>query len=221
MTPISTTLAVSRSAGVVTVVMDWSGRCGVLGPEVAVELAGMLRRIAVDPRTGAVVLTGVGHVFAAGRDDLPEIDLLAEVIRRSPVPVVAAVQRVCIGAGLAVALACPRRFVAHDAILCPTPGAADRGAAHRLLLEDLGLDAARRLTSSGVMNAAILVEWGVDVQVVPAEDLLALAQEEAYALRARAVNSSPSPRPPSPQRRRARRTVWAVPDTRTTRETTR
>lgn len=209
MTSTSTNLAVSRSAGVVTVVMSWSGQRGVLGPEIAVELAGLLLEVAADPGAGAVVLTGAGDVFAAGRDDLPEIDLLVDVIRRHPVPVVAAVQRACIGAGLAVALACRRRFVADDAILCPTPGAADRGAARQLLLEELGPDVARRLLSSGVVGATSLADWGVDVQVVPAGDVLALAQEEAYAFSPRPLVASPGPRPRS---RRATRTMWAVPE---------
>ncbi|KRB80114.1 hypothetical protein ASE01_01010 [Nocardioides sp. Root190] len=218
MTSRSNDLAVSRSAGVVTVVMNWSGQRGVLGPELAVELSGVLLEVAADSAARAVVLSGVDDLFAAGRDDLPEIELLVDVITRHPVPVIAAVQRACIGAGLALALACPRRYVAHDAILCPTPGASDRGAARQLLFEEVGPEVGRRLLSSGVIDPASLAEWGVDVRVVPAGDVLALAQEDAYAVSARPVIALSRP---LPRRRRSTRTMWAAPDARTVGEAAR
>ncbi|WP_162261052.1 MULTISPECIES: enoyl-CoA hydratase/isomerase family protein [unclassified Nocardioides] len=200
-----------RDSGVVTVVMNWAGHRGVLGPELAVELAGLLLEIAAETDAKAVVITGVGDVFAAGRDDLLEVELLIDVVRRHPLPMVAAVQRACIGAGLALALACDLRFVAADAILCPTPGAGKRGAARDLLVEEVGTDAAQRLLGLGAVEPRALVEWGVNARIVPTSDVLGFAQEAASAAPERPA--SPSRGALASRRRGSLRSVWPVPAT--------
>lgn len=209
MTSTTSNFVITRDSGVVTVMMHWAEQRGVLGPEVAVELSGLLLEIASEPDAKAIVVTGAGDVFAAGRDDLLEIELLVDVVRRHPLPVIAAVPRACIGAGLALALACCERFVAMDAILCPTPGSGKRGAARELLVAEVGPDAAHRLLGLGAVEPRDLVEWGVNARIVPASDVLAHAQEAAYAAPDRLAAARRTA--PASRRRGSLRSVWSVP----------
>ncbi len=83
-----------------------------------------------DNATRVIVLSGAGSIFCAGGDlkelgrgeesDL-QIDLaigeVVEEIRNLPVPVIAAVEGACIGAGVDLLLACDLRVMAEDAFL--------------------------------------------------------------------------------------------------------
>jgi len=81
---------------------------------------------AVDRDASAVVLTGAGAVFSAGAD-LDELsgtvaDLgideatgeATQALRSCPLPVLAAIEGACVGAGVDLALACDVRVVADD-----------------------------------------------------------------------------------------------------------
>ncbi len=83
-----------------------------------------------DSTTRVIVLNGAGSVFCAGGDlkelgrgeesDLQidaAIEEVVEIIRNLPVPVIAAVEGACLGAGVDLLLACDLRVVAEDAYL--------------------------------------------------------------------------------------------------------
>ena len=142
-------------------------RRNALDPALADELARALDEAACDPGTRAVVLTGAGGDFCAG-GDLGSFDelhdarayrhvshrltALIESVERLEKPVVAAVDGVVTGAGLALALACdwrigtPRTRVLfrEGAVgLVPTHGGVTR------LVKLLGLARARELLLGG------------------------------------------------------------------------
>lgn len=214
MTASGSNLVVSRDEGVVTVVLDWAGHAGPIGADLADRLTDLLIEIATDTEARALVITGSGDVFATGRDDLPEIARLVSVLRAFPLVTVAAVQRVCIGAGLAVALACRHRLLANDAVLCATPGTGSGGTARELVYDEIGPDAGQRLLSLGAVDSAVLVAWGVDAVIVPGSDVLSSAQEVAIRGSApaggRVTGVEASPDPAVPMRKAAvRRSVPA------------
>ncbi|KRA30005.1 hypothetical protein ASD81_20160 [Nocardioides sp. Root614] len=204
-------LAVSRDEGVVTVALDWSGHAGPIDARLADRLTDLLIELATDPAVRAVVITGTGDVFATGRDDLPEVARLVAVLQAVPFVTVAAVQRVCIGAGLALALACRHRVIAGDAVLCATPGTGSRGTARALVYDEIGPDAGQRMLGLGAVEPAALVAWGVAATIVPGHLLLARAQETALRGTPPAGICTTMPPRKAPSRRAtAPRNVWPI-----------
>jgi len=159
--------------------------------------AAVARLVAAPPRRGLVV-TGEGRSFCAGADikaaphytpaDWAEVARLADraftALPLLPVPTVAALNGHALGGGLVLALACdvrlattlPARFglpeVAHD-IAFPV-------AALALVRENLAPAVQRDLVLSGrVVGNAAAVELGLVDALVPAQELLARAQEMA------------------------------------------
>src|SRR5262245_24725419 len=86
-----------------------------------------LERALDDSAVKAIVITGTDHVFSGGADirefntpaAMAEPNLLQviEAVERSPKPVVAAVNGVCMGGGLELALGCDYRIATPDASL--------------------------------------------------------------------------------------------------------
>ena len=95
------------------------------------ELYDAFKRVEANDNIGAVVLTGAGRGFCFGQDltDRLAVDeslrladsvrerynLLISKMRALPIPVIAAVNGACAGAGFGLALACDLRFAATDA----------------------------------------------------------------------------------------------------------
>ncbi|HLN06544.1 MAG TPA: enoyl-CoA hydratase/isomerase family protein [Acidimicrobiales bacterium] len=136
-----------------------------------------LGRVGSEPRVRAIVLTGAGRAFMAGADvrlmaraSLPEfrrfvedIQELTRVIRACPVPVIAAVNGIAVGAGCEIACACDIRLASRTAVLgfpearlglvvtsgasWLLPGLVGRGWARRMLFtgETLEADEAHRI----------------------------------------------------------------------------
>lgn len=211
MTATGVNLAVSRDEGVVTVVLDWAGHAGPIDAELADRMTDLLIELATDTSVRAVVITGTGDVFATGRDDLPEVARLVAVLQAVPFVAVAAVQRVCIGAGLAIALACRHRVLASDAVVCATPGTGSRGSARALVYDEIGPDAGQRLLGLGAVEPAVFVSWGVEASIVPGHLLLARAQETALRGAAAAGTCTTLPPRKAPVRRfTPPRNVWGI-----------
>src|SRR5919108_1691268 len=173
---VDATLLTERAGGVLTLTLNRPERRNAIDPALRDGLAAALDDAATDDGVRGVVLTGAGGAFCAGGDlarfdDLPDarayrhvshrLTDLVESIERLEKPVVAAIDGVVTGAGLALALACDWRVGAPTARvlfregrvgLVPTHGGLTRlvkllglARAKEVLLggEDLDADAAR------------------------------------------------------------------------------
>jgi 2-(1,2-epoxy-1,2-dihydrophenyl)acetyl-CoA isomerase len=151
---------------------------------------------AADPEVRAVVLTGAGRGFSAGQDltefqEMPDVRASLQetyhpnvlAIRALEKPVIAAVNGVCAGAGLSLAVACDIRIAAADAAFVPgfagiglVPDAGGTHFIHRLLgasraFEWMGSN--RRLTATEALD------WGIVSEVLDTDALQARAAEYA------------------------------------------
>ncbi len=191
--------------GVATISLDRPERINALTFEIYAELRDTFRALADDrhPEVRAVVLRGEGPKgFCSGgdvRDIIAELfardaqglleftrmtGALVHAIRTCRPPVVAALHRVCCGAGAVIALACDVRVAAPDtmiAFLFPKVGlsGADMGASW-LLPRVVGLGRASELLLTGdFVDAQRAEQIGLVNRVVDAEKLEQEARELA------------------------------------------
>jgi enoyl-CoA hydratase/carnithine racemase len=197
------TLRRDRAGGVLTLTLDRPEQRNAIDPELRDALAAALDHAATDPAVRGIVITGAGGAFCAG-GDLARFDELhdarayrhvshrltdlVESIERLEKPVVAAIDGVVTGAGLALALACDWRIGSPRARvlfregrigLVPTHGGVTR------LVKLLGLARAKELLLGGedldaeaAHAAGLLSELGDDavaVAVARVEKMLARA----------------------------------------------
>ena len=147
-----------------------------------------------DPDLAGLLLTGTGDVFVPGGDlggdnrdgwaDLPRLlgmdNTPFDAIRRSPKPVVCAVNGIAQGGGLVMAMVADVS-VASDRATFRAPelfrGIADTNYA-QLLPRQVGPARARDMLMTGrTVTAAEAEAWGLVARVVPHDDLLATAHD--------------------------------------------
>jgi enoyl-CoA hydratase/carnithine racemase len=160
-------LQCSIDAGVLTLALDRPQRRNAIDPALRDALASSLDEAGADPSVRAVIVTGAGGAFCAGGDLASFVELhdarayrhvshrltdMIESVERLEKPVVAAIDGVVTGAGLALALACDWRVGSPDARilfregqvgLIPTHGGLTR------LVKLLGLAKAKELLLGG------------------------------------------------------------------------
>lgn len=148
----------------------------------------------------AVIVTGAGRAFSAGQDlaeaqgsDIGPGERLQRyynpnilAIRSLEKPVIAALNGVAAGAGLALALACDLRIASEKASFVPAfiaigliPDSGTSWFATRILGEARAFE---WLTSNRRLTAAEALEWGLVHETVSPDGLLARARELATAL---------------------------------------
>lgn len=194
---------------VVTLTMNEPDRRNPLTGNTAVdEFVEAIDRIEADNSVRAVILTGAGTAFSSGgsiremerqssgdvsgmeirRDYRRGIQRLPLALFNLEVPVIAAVNGPAMGAGLDLACMCDMRIASENALFAESfvklgiiPG--DGGA--WLLPRIIGLSRAAEMTFTGrSIDARKALEWNLVSQVVPAEQLLAAANELADAVAA-------------------------------------
>jgi enoyl-CoA hydratase/carnithine racemase len=164
------------------------------------ELAGVARDLAADSEVKAVVVMGGAKAFAAGadiselggqteaRDVGKRFRAAFDAVAAIPRPVIAAINRVALGGGLELALACDLRIAADNArvgqpeiLLGIIPGA---GATQRLP-RLVGPARAKELIWSGrQVKADEALAMGLVDRVVPADELEDTALEWAASFAA-------------------------------------
>ena len=191
---------------VATLTLDRPEARNALDAALKRELLGAIRAAGRDRAVRALVLTGAGSAFCAGQDlreaSGPEAPPLSTVLRqtynplilamrRLDKPIVAAVNGVAAGAGLALALACDLRIAADTATFVLAFGriglVPDSGTTW-FLPRLVGPARAAELALVGDPLAAVDAErWGLVNRVVPAAAVL----DEAQALAARLAVAAP------------------------------
>lgn len=194
-------LDVARHGGVLELTLDRPDAMNSFTVDLHTALAQALED-ARKPEVRVVLITGAGRAFSAGQD-LAEAqgsetgpgerlqrfynpNILA--IRSLEKPVIAAVNGVAAGAGVALALACDLRIASDKASFVPAfiaigliPDSGTSWFATHLLGEAKAFE---WLTSNRRLAAAEALEWGLVHEVVSSESLLTRARERAAELAA-------------------------------------
>ena len=177
--------------------LEGRGLLNLLGRASFIGLETELDRLEQDRNIRAIILTGAGdRAFSAGVDLLQMKDLdpvaaesfitdlhrLARKLLTMAIPVIAAVRGPCLGGALELVLACDIRIATEDAVLglpevrVGIPSVIEAS----LLPRTIGLGWARRLLLTGeTVNGQEALAMGLVDRVVPADSIMAAAQETA------------------------------------------
>jgi enoyl-CoA hydratase len=180
----------TSAGGTATVVLDSPGKLNAISESMWQGLARAFATFAEAPDLRVVLVRGAGHNFAAGADieefehvrgdaasgrryHLETIANALAGIGACPVPVVAAIEGVCVGGGLEVAVACDLRIAADNARigapvgrlgfpfalpeLVPLLRLVGPGVAAELLIEGRLLDA-HEAAARGLVTRAVATE---------------------------------------------------------------
>ncbi|MFG1923394.1 enoyl-CoA hydratase/isomerase family protein [Cryptosporangium sp. NPDC048952] len=190
-------LRFERKAPFAHVVVDRPEARNALSPSMYFGIRYAVRHVDADPDLAATILTGTGSVFIPGGDlgNSPGdawlrpgnvagvIDILPfDVLRQSVKPVVSAVNGICQGGGLLIAL-CSDVAVVSDRATFRVPellrGISDTYFA-QLLVRLIGPVRTRDLMLTGrSLSAPEAEDWGLVSRVVPHDDLIDAATEVA------------------------------------------
>jgi 2-(1,2-epoxy-1,2-dihydrophenyl)acetyl-CoA isomerase len=206
----SQSIEIERHDQIAEVALNRPEAYNALNLEMVSQLADRLTDLAVDDRTKAVVITGKGKAFSAGGDlkwaleyaDRPDgafhrlagvLHLAITEIKRTPKPVIAAINGVAAGAGFSLALACDFRVMEKSAFLkqaytsaglCIDGGgtfAMPRIVGHARAMEIAAFDEP--------MSAGRALDWGLVTKVVDDGQALDEALSMARKLSGRSLNS--------------------------------
>jgi enoyl-CoA hydratase/carnithine racemase len=194
-----------REGAVLTLTIDYPARRNALAMPLREDLHRILEAAQADQAIRAIVLTGSGGIFCSGGDisgmNVMDAPTGLERMRRTHriirlmvagrVPIVAAVEGWCVGAGLSIACASDTIVVAEDARLMAGFGKvgliADLGLPFTLPAR-IGAGRARQLFLYGRQLAAAEAERiGLVDEVVPKGQALPVATERARFLAAQAA----------------------------------
>lgn len=189
---------VLTDGSVATVTLDSPGKLNAISVAMWRQLRDVFESFAGDAAVRCVVVRGAGGNFAAGADieEFREfrydeasgrrfhLELLApalEAIRAAPQPVVAAIEGVCVGGGLEIALACDLRIAAEGARFGAPVGRLGFPFALpelRPLLELVGPAVAAELLLAGrLYDAQEALAKGLIHRAVPSDGLAAAIEE--------------------------------------------
>ena len=197
-----TSLRRERDGGVLTLTLDRPAALNALDRELKSELLEAFRDAGRDRAVRSVVLTGAGRAFCSGQD-LREGGLAGAAIGRevreryAPLvlamtrlekPLVAAINGPAAGAGLSLALACDLRLAAPEASFICAFGriglVPDSGLTWLLPRLIGSARAAEMVLTTDPVDAETAARIGLVNRIIPAERLMAAAQELAARLAA-------------------------------------
>ena len=200
----------ATDGGVRIITLNDPATLNAAGVELMGDLRGAVGKAIADPAVRAIVITGEGRGFCSGANlsgrgdssgggdgavaasDGPNTALLnvynpfVSMIRRSPKPLVAAVNGVAAGVGVSLALACDLVVAAESAyflLAFRRIGLVPDGGATWLLPRLVGKARAMELMLLGEkLPAQTAQEWGLINRCVPDAELMAKTLELANAL---------------------------------------
>jgi enoyl-CoA hydratase/carnithine racemase len=199
-------LRFERHGPLARLVIDRPAARNALTPAMYFGVRYAVEHVGRDTDLAGLLLTGTGDVFAPGGDpwsnddgwaDLPGLlgmdNTPFDALRRSPKPIVAAVNGLCQGGGLVIAMLCDVAVASERAAFRAPElfrGIADTNYA-ALLPRQIGPARARDMLMTGrEVSAAEAQDWGLVARVVPHEDLLA----EATAVLEQCCRTAPGAR---------------------------
>jgi 2-(1,2-epoxy-1,2-dihydrophenyl)acetyl-CoA isomerase len=197
-----TSLLSSSKAGVRTLTVNRPERANAFNFDLILALQSALDESVRDEATRVVVITGAGSVFGAGHDISEMLQAAGQVsyrehlqqtynplilkIRRLEKPVIAAVNGMCAGASLGIALACDLRIAAPEAkfvVGFSGIGLVPDSGVSLFLPAIIGLGrAAEYYFSNEPITAETALQWGMVNRVVPSnlmDAVQALAEQLA------------------------------------------
>lgn len=197
------TLLVARAGGVVTITLNRPHRKNALTARMVGGLRACLEEVGRRSDDRVLVLTGAGGEFCSGADlsdpDSPaqgdsssaltrvrRVGELAQVLHRLPVPTIAKVDGVAVGAGLGLALGCDLVVASERArlsMIFVRRGLSPDNGTSWLLPRLVGMARAKELAFLGdMLDAASAKELGLVGRVVALDSLDATVEELAVRL---------------------------------------
>lgn len=181
------TLLSTLQAGVRTLTFNRPERANAFNFELIASLLRALDEAERDPKTRVIILTGAGNTFGAGHDVTDMETAAGKVsyrehlyetynplvlkIRTIEKPVIAAVNGMCAGASLGIALACDLRIAADEAqfvVGFSGIGLVPDSGVSLFLPAIIGLGRATEFYfSNEPINAETALKWGLVNRVVP------------------------------------------------------
>src|SRR6185312_15017249 len=199
-------LLLDRTDHVATVTMNRPDSMNSLSTELKDALVAALTEVGADPEVRAVVLTGSGRGFCVGQDLTEHVQLLQAndptplstveqhynpitiALAEMAKPVIAAVNGMAAGAGASFAFACDLRVVSDQAkflLAFANVGLGLDSGASWTLPRLIGRAQAMELSLlAKPITAEQAQQYGLVTQLVPAEQVLPVAQELAARLAA-------------------------------------
>jgi len=197
-------LTLEAESGIAVVTLNNPGKRNAVNRAMWLALQPVFDAIDHDRDILATIVTGAGRHFAAGADiselesafadpDSAALSYHAivdglEAITRSPKPVIAAIEGVCIGGGVAIALACDIRFASATARFATTPaklGFIYPISATRQLVRTIGASQASRLLFTGrQFDAQAALAMNLVDEMAPEGEAFAAAWREAREMAA-------------------------------------
>lgn len=188
----------ARDGAVVTLTLNRPDALNALSIELEAALKQAFRDVQGATDVRAVVLTGTGRAFSAGVDlkeleqtgtgarDWLGTDSLADIMRATDVPIIAAVNGFAITGGLELALLADFIIASEDARFADTHarvGLTPSWGMTQILPRRIGVARARQMSfTGGFVDAGQALAWGLVNEVIPREDLVARAGALAHEI---------------------------------------
>ncbi|MDD5037725.1 MAG: enoyl-CoA hydratase/isomerase family protein [Dehalococcoidales bacterium] len=189
-------LLLEKKDGIATITLNAPEKLNALTAKMRMNLPLAGDEIDKDDDIRVVIVTGAGRGFCSGVDlagaraEAPRYDRLqvlgwphADVFPKLGKPVIAAINGVCVGGGLALALSCDIRIASETArfgaVWIARALVPDYGATH-FLPRTVGMSKALELMYTGeIISAAEAEKIGLVSHVVPPDQLIKVASELA------------------------------------------
>lgn len=200
-------LRFERRAGVAVVTVDRPAARNALTPAMYFGIRYAIDHVNRDADVAGLLLTGTGDVFIPGGDlgganddgwaDLPRLlgmdNTPFDAVRRSTKPIVSAINGICQGGGMMIAMLCDVAVAAESATFRSPEllrGIADTHYA-QILPRQIGPARARDMLLTGrAVSSADALAWGLVARVVPDEQLM----DEALAVLEQCCRTAPEAR---------------------------
>lgn len=180
--------------GITTVTLNRPEQLNALSLELRSALAQEFTRLATDPATDVIILTGAGRAFSAGLDlkELGRTGLQSEqgsapglddAIRDVGKPLIGAINGFAVTGGFEIALMCDILIASEQARFADTHvrmGVVPGWGLSQRLSRAIGASRARELSFTGkYLDAATAERWGLVNRVLAADELLGHCHELA------------------------------------------